>query len=49
MVSKNGDVNKAIKNAKKRMEKFDREYDKPSEFDPGTTVYKLVEDLMKYL
>lgn len=42
-------VNTAIKNAKRRMEDFDRNKDKPSEYDPGTTVYKLVEELKRYL
>lgn len=37
----------AIKNAKNRMAKFDS--DNPSEFDPGTTVYELVEKLFSYL
>ncbi|MFC2477347.1 MAG: hypothetical protein ACFNTU_07685, partial [Catonella sp.] len=39
----------AIKNAKKRMKKFDELKNKPSQFDPGTTVYKLVEELKRYL
>lgn len=28
---------------------YDREHDKPSEYDPGTTVYQLVEELRDYL
>lgn len=42
-------VNMAIKNAKYRMADFDEEKQKPSEYNPGTTVYKLVEKLKKYL
>ena len=42
-------VNTAIKNAKSRMASFRDNIDKPSEFDPGTTVYQLVEELRKYL
>ncbi|MBP3610984.1 MAG: RloB domain-containing protein [Lachnospiraceae bacterium] len=42
-------VNTAIKHAKRRMNKFDENKDKPSEYDPGTTVYKLVEELKRYL
>lgn len=40
-------VKTAIKNAKRRMAEFHG--NKPSEFDPGTTVYKLVEELIRYL
>lgn len=39
----------AINNAKRRMAAFDEEKTKPSNFDPGTTVYKLVEELKQYL
>ena len=42
-------TNTAIKYAKRRMAKFNLEKDKPSEYDPGTTVYKLVEELKRYL
>lgn len=42
-------VNRAIKNAKRRMAGFNEENDTPSQFDPGTMVYKLVEDLNQYL
>lgn len=42
-------VNTAIKNAKRRMADFCMDENKPSEFDPGTTVYKLVEELKSYL
>ncbi|WP_206457870.1 RloB family protein [Anaerovorax sp. IOR16] len=41
-------VNTAIKNAKRRRSDF-RMGDKPSEFDPGTTVHLLVELLKSYL
>lgn len=49
MVNVYDGVNTAIKNAKRRMSGFNDGKDKPSEFDPGTTVYKLVEALKKYL
>ena len=49
MVNSFDGVNAAIKNAKRRMAEFREEIDKPSEYDPGTTVYKLVEDLRVYL
>jgi hypothetical protein len=42
-------VNTAIKNAKRRMAGFRDGIDKPSEFDPGTTVYELVLALKRYL
>lgn len=42
-------VNTAIKNAKRRMANFDETRNKPSEYDPGTEVYKLVEQLKSYL
>lgn len=42
-------VNNAINNAKRRMSRFNREEYKPSEYDPGTTVHKLVEKLKRYL
>lgn len=42
-------VNTAIKNAKRRMAAFKKDIYKPSEFDPGTMVYKLVEELKVYL
>ena len=38
----------AINNAKKRMVNYN-ESNKPSKYDPGTTVYKLVETLMEYI
>lgn len=44
-----GGVHTAIKNARRRMADYDREHDKPSEYDPGTTVYQLVEELRDYL
>ena len=49
IVNRNDGVNTAIKNAKRRMADFDSNRNKPSEFDPGTTVYKLVEELKSYL
>ncbi len=48
MVNTYDGVNTAIKNAKRRMAGFHND-DKPSSYDPGTMVYKLVEDLKKYL
>lgn len=42
-------VNTAIKNAKRRMASFKKDIDQPSAYDPGTTVYKLVQKLKKYL
>lgn len=44
-----GGVSAAIKHARSRMKNFDEERDKPSEYDPGTTVYKLVEELKNYI
>lgn len=44
-----GGVTAAIKHAKRRMAEFERGEYKPSEYDPGTTVYKLVESLKAYL
>ena len=49
IISNNGRGKTAIKNAKKRMATFNYDTDKPSEYDPGTTVYQLVEELNKYL
>lgn len=48
LVNCNDGVNTAIKNAKRRMTSFHGKQ-KPSEFDPGTMVYKLVEELKSYL
>ena len=48
-VSKNDGVKKAIRNAKQRMKNFNANKDNPSEYDPGTTVHLLVEELQKYL
>lgn len=42
-------MNTAIKNAKRRMALFRNGVDKPSEYDPGTMVYKLVQELKVYL
>jgi len=49
MVDSFDGVNTAIKNAKRRMASFRSGMDKPSEYDPGTTVYELVQELKKYL
>jgi len=42
-------VNTAIKNAKRRMSTFNSGVDNPSEYNPGTMVYKLVQELHVYL
>lgn len=49
LVDSFGGVNVAIKNAKRRMALFHEGTDKPSEYDPGTTVHELVQELMIYL
>ncbi len=49
IVDRNDGANNAIKNAKRRMTGYNSDTDKPSEFDPGTTVYKLVEELKSYI
>ncbi len=42
-------VNIAIKNAKRRMKAYDPKRHFPSEYNPGTTVHLLVEELREYL
>ncbi len=49
MVNTTNGVDYAIRNAKCRMANFKEGVNKPSEYEPGTTVYKLVEELMVYL
>lgn len=49
MLNHYGGVETAIKNARRRMAEFDKNGYRPSEYDPGTMVYKLVEELKKYL
>lgn len=49
MVNINDGVKTAIRNAKRRMAGFDEVTGIPSECDPGTTVYKLVQELRVYL
>lgn len=49
MVNVYDGVNTAIKNAKRRMAEFTQGEYKPSDYNPGTTVYKLVEELKLYL
>lgn len=44
-----GGANVAVMHAKRRMAAFEKGGYKPSEYDPGTTVYKLVESLKSYL
>ncbi len=49
MLKYNDGINTAIKNARRRMADFNGRRDKPSEYDPGTMVYRLVEELKVYL
>ena len=42
-------VDTAIANAEKQMAGYEKSGKKPSEYDPGTTVYKLVKELKRYL
>lgn len=49
MVNTYDGMNTAIKNARRRMASFDVGKCKPSEYDPGTMVYKLVEELKQYI
>ena len=42
-------VNTAIKHARRRMSEYDEDKIKPSQFNPGTMVYSLVEELIEYL
>lgn len=42
-------VNTAIRNAKRRMSGYNSKGDKPSEYDPGTMVFQLMEKLVGYL
>lgn len=42
-------VNTAIRNAKRRMAGFHPDFQKPSEYDPGTEVYRLVDELKRYI
>lgn len=49
MVNKYEGVITAIKYAKRRMDGYDESNMAPSDYDPGTTVYQLVEELIKYL
>lgn len=44
-----GSVDAAIGNAKRRMADYNEKSDLPSKFDPGTTVYALVEELKQYI
>ena len=49
ILDKHDGINIAIKNAKRRMKKFDPGQDSPSAYNPGTTVHLLVEELKQYL
>ncbi len=44
LVNIDNGVDKAIQNAKRRMEDFYLEKRNPSSYNPGTTVYQLVEE-----
>lgn len=44
-----GGVQAAINHAKRRMEDYDKNLLKPSQYNPGTMVWELVEELTKYL
>ena len=44
-----GGVETAIKNARRRMAGYDKKHDRPSEYNPGTMVYQMVEELREYL
>ena len=49
IVSTYGSVEAAIKHAKRRMALFSETRQNPSEYNPGTMVHNLVEELHKYL
>lgn len=49
LVNRYDGVNAAIKHARRRMSEYKKEVSRPSGFDPGTTVYELVEMLKSYL
>lgn len=49
ILNQNGSVETAIGNAKRRMTAFYEKKQRPSEFNPGTTVHILVEELLTYL
>ncbi|MGC4020382.1 MAG: RloB family protein [Muricomes sp.] len=49
MVNIYNGVNNAIKNATRRMVEFNERKINPSEYDPGTMVHKLVQELTSYL
>ena len=49
LVDSFGGSDTAIKHVKRRMAQYKRDEQKPSEFEPGTTVYELVEKLKSYL
>ena len=49
MLDSFGGVDTAIKHARRRMSRFKNDKGSPSTFDPGTTVFLLVETLREYL
>lgn len=49
IVNSFGGVDIAINHAKRRMKDFDENLLKPSQYNPGTMVWELVEELTKYL
>ena len=49
LINRVGSTETAVRNAKRRMADYEKMNYKPSEYDPGTTVYKLVLELRKYI
>ena len=49
LINQVGITETAVKNAKRRMTDYEKMKYKPSEYDPGTTVHKLVQELRKYI
>lgn len=49
LVNKFDGVKTAVKNAERRMADFRKDIDRPSDYNPGTMVHKLVRELMVYL
>ena len=49
LINQVGSTEAAVRNAKRRMADYEKTGQKPSEYDPGTTVHKLVSELRKYI
>lgn len=49
MLDRQDGINIAVKNAKRRMENYDPNIYRPSQYNPGTTVHLLVEELRNYI